>query len=56
MEGLFESVTKGVYPPIPSFYSKELASVIKLMLQQNPANRPSCDKLLKSALLIKKSK
>ena len=26
------------------------------MLQQNPANRPSCDKLLKSALLIKKSK
>lgn len=26
------------------------------MLQQNPVNRPSCDKLLKSALLIKKSK
>jgi hypothetical protein len=22
MEGLFESVTNGVYPPIPSIYSK----------------------------------
>lgn len=55
MEGLFETVTNGIYPPIPSFYSKELSSVIKLMLQQNPANRPSTDKLLKSSLLLRKS-
>ena len=55
MEGLFEAVTQGVYPPIPAFYSRELASVIKLMLQQNPSNRPGTDKLLKSSLLLKKA-
>jgi NIMA (never in mitosis gene a)-related kinase len=54
MEGLFETVTAGIYPPIPSFYSKELASVIKLMLQQNPSSRPNTDKLLKSSLFLRK--
>ena len=55
MEGLFSVVTSGVYPPIPSTYSKELSNVIKLMLQKNPANRPSTDKLLNSSLLNKKA-
>ena len=55
MEGLFESVTTGIYPPFPSIFSKELASVLKLMLQQNPANRPSTEKLLKSSLFLRKS-
>jgi NIMA (never in mitosis gene a)-related kinase len=41
MEGLFKSVTLGVYPPINSKYSKELAHIIKLMLQQKPKARPS---------------
>lgn len=55
MEGLYESVIKGNYQPIPSSYSKELAGVIRLMLQQNPTSRPTTDKLLKSSLILKKS-
>ena len=54
MEGLFKAVTLGVYPPISSKYSKELAHIIKLMLQQKPKNRPSAEKILSSALIQKK--
>lgn len=54
MEGLFKSVTLGVYPPINSKYSKELGHIIKLMLQQKPKSRPSAEKILGSALIQKK--
>jgi serine/threonine protein kinase len=55
MESLFETITKCKCQSIPSHYSKELSSVIKLMLQQNPIHRPSTDKLLKSSLFNKKA-
>jgi serine/threonine protein kinase len=45
----------GVYPPIPQNYSKELSSVIKLLLQKNPSNRPNADKLLNSSLFNRKA-
>lgn len=54
MEGLFKAVTLGVYPPINTKYSKELAHIIKLMLQQKPKSRPSAEKILSSALIQKK--
>lgn len=54
MEGLFKSVTLGVYPPINQKYSKELAHMIKLMLQQKPKSRPSAQKIFSSALIQKK--
>jgi NIMA (never in mitosis gene a)-related kinase len=54
MEGLFSAVTLGVYPPINSKYSKELAHIIKLMLQQKPKSRPSADKIFSSNLIMKK--
>jgi NIMA (never in mitosis gene a)-related kinase len=54
MEGLFKAVTLGVYPPINQKYSKELAHMIKLMLQQKPKSRPSAEKILSSALIQKK--
>lgn len=41
MEGLFQSVTSGVYQPIDLKYSKELSHIIKLMLQLKPKSRPS---------------
>jgi len=46
MQGLFKKVTAGTYPEIPKFYSAEFAGEIKQMLQQNPANRPSCEEIL----------
>lgn len=54
MEGLFKAITLGVYPPINTKYSKELAHMIKLMLQQKPKARPSAEKILTSALIQKK--
>jgi NIMA (never in mitosis gene a)-related kinase len=43
MNGLYNSVVSGMYPKLPSIYSDELSSIIKLLLQVNPAKRPSCD-------------
>ena len=54
MEGLFESVTSGIYQPIDASYSKELAHIIKLMLQLKPKSRPSTEKILKSSMVQKK--
>lgn len=46
MDGLYKKVTKGSYSKIGDNYSKALSSVIKSMLQVNPANRPSASQLL----------
>ena len=32
----------GVYPKLPSCYSKELADVVGSLLKVNPALRPTC--------------
>ncbi len=46
MKAVFEKVMKGVYDPIPSFYSKSLANIINMMLQINHHNRPNADQLI----------
>ena len=51
MKGLYDKVTRGVFPPIPTGYSADLSSVISLMLQVNPVNRPTCTKLLDMDLI-----
>jgi NIMA (never in mitosis gene a)-related kinase len=48
MDGLYKKVIKGSYSKIGDNYSKQLSSVIKSMLQVNPANRPDATQLLKS--------
>ncbi len=42
LQELFRKVTLGVYPDLPTVYSSELSTIIKLMLQQRPQDRPSC--------------
>lgn len=54
MEGLHKAVTLGVYPPINSKFSRDLAHVIKMMLQQKAKMRPTADKLFESTLIQKK--
>lgn len=44
IQGLFKKVTAGFYPDIPKNYSHQLSALIKSLLQQNPALRPSCGK------------
>ena len=42
---------EGIYDPIPKIYSKELTSMISLMLQVNPSNRPNCDQILHNQMI-----
>lgn len=46
MDGLYKKVIKGSYSKVGDNFSKQLAGVIKMMLQVNPANRPDADELL----------
>lgn len=53
MEGLYKKVLRGVPERIPGGYSRELAEVIRSMLQVKPGLRPSCEELLSSPSLQK---
>ena len=48
MDGLYKKVIKGSYQKIGDHFSKSLSSVIKSMLQVNPANRPSAAQLVRN--------
>lgn len=48
MKELASRVVKGVYPPLPNYYSQDFANVIKRMLVVNPAKRPSPKEILDS--------
>lgn len=48
MDGLYKKVIKGAYGKIGDNHSKQLATVIKNMLQVNPSNRPDATQLLLS--------
>jgi len=50
MKAVYDKVMQGVYDPIPLFYSKLIAHIVKLTLQINPERRPTCDELLKIIL------
>ena len=52
MQDLYKKVQKGNIKRIPSHYSNDLWSVIQAMLQDSPANRPSCDQLCESNLFV----
>ena len=54
MEGLYKKVTRGIYTRIPAEYSQDLSSVIRILLQTNPQQRPSCDKILKMPIVMKR--
>ena len=43
--GLMEKIIACKYEPIPSFYSAELATVVKVLLQKIAEDRPDCGKL-----------
>ncbi|CAI2358844.1 unnamed protein product [Moneuplotes crassus] len=53
MDGLYDTVRKGEYEPIPKCFSVGLSRVISAMLQLNPENRPSCQQLMSSNLFSK---
>jgi NIMA (never in mitosis gene a)-related kinase len=56
LEGLYKEISLGVYSPISKRYSRDLTKVIGMLLQLNPDNRPSCDKLLNSDIILRNKK
>lgn len=48
MDGLYKKIVKGSYQKIGDHFSKSLSSVLKSLLQVNPANRPSAMQLVKT--------
>lgn len=54
MEGLAQTVLTGKFTPIPNTFSKELSQFIGFMLQLKPKSRPSCEKMLRSPVVIRK--
>jgi len=42
LEDLYKKVSRGIYSKIPSTYSSDLATLIRMLLQTNPDQRPSC--------------
>ncbi len=54
MEGLFQKVIKGQINRIPDRFSDDLFTIVKLLLQVNSDNRPSCDRILKNVIVKKR--
>ena len=54
MEGLYNKVIKGVFARIPERFSPDLMTVVKLLLQVNPNDRPSCEQILKNHIIQKR--
>ena len=43
---MIEQIRKTVYDPLPEEYSEEISTLIRLLIQFKPQDRPSCDILL----------
>jgi len=56
MQGLYRKVVKGLYPPIPSNFSKDLEYLVSQLLQTDPTNRPNCEQILKMSVVQKRLK
>ena len=51
MDGLYKKICSGKFKKIPSYYSDDLLTLIKLMLQVRPRNRPSATELLEHPVI-----
>ena len=51
---LKKRISAGVFDRIPSFYSEELESLLRLCLTTNPKDRPSAEGLLHHSLIRKR--
>lgn len=53
MAGLAKKVTAGQYEKIPAKFSVDLAQMVRSLLQVEPRNRPSLDKILATPGLVR---
>jgi NIMA (never in mitosis gene a)-related kinase len=54
MEGLAQTVLAGKYAPIPHTFSRELSQLVSNMLLLKPKNRPTCEKILSTPMILRK--
>ena len=54
MEGLYNKVIKGYVNKIPDRFSNDIFIIVKLLLQVNPENRPTCEEILKHPIVVKR--
>ncbi|OMJ67457.1 hypothetical protein SteCoe_35383 [Stentor coeruleus] len=55
MHELFENVIAGHINPIPKIYSRDLGLLLKVLININPSERPSCDEILNSDIIKRHS-
>lgn len=55
MSGLFKKITTGRFPRLPRVFSSELNTLIGMLLQINPRDRPDCAQVLKLPFLTEKT-
>ena len=51
MEGLYNKVIKGQFSKIPERFSNDLQTIVKLLIQVSPNDRPSCERILKHPII-----
>ena len=56
IQELYRKINKGVISKIPSRYSPELFTMIKICLTKDPKKRPSVDELLENDIVLSKMK
>ena len=54
LKNLCINIQKGLYNPIPDYYSNELKTIINMMLQKDPNNRPTTGQLLGCDIIVRK--
>jgi NIMA (never in mitosis gene a)-related kinase len=51
---LAEKVMRGVYAPIPSSYSTDLSTMVRILLNVDPSRRPTVDEILNHPIVLKR--
>ena len=51
---LAEKVLRGVYAPVPSTYTPDLSTMIRILLNVDPARRPTVDEILQHPIVHKR--
>ena len=54
LKNLGMNIQRGMYKPIPDNYSNELKSIIGMMLQKNPNQRPTTGQILGCDIIVRK--
>ena len=55
MQGLYKKVLKGKYERLPKQYSKDLAQMVKSLLQTKSKDRPTCQEIMQMPMYLSRA-